>query len=487
MFSLTHIKAVYFLGIGGIGMSALARYFIKKNIAVFGYDKVRTALCKKLETEGATIHYLEDISQIPLFFHTPSKEYLVVYTPAIPSNSLELKFFIEQNIVLQKRAQVLGLISQNSFTIAIAGTHGKTTTSSMFATALYHAGINFTAFLGGLSVDLGSNYFDFNKGASLVDKIRFGECEISPHLFLNTDGSPKDVIVVEADEYDRSFLSLNPSLAVLTSTDADHLDIYQQADGVTKGFQDFVNQISVGGALLYFESTSISKPPSVRSFSYGSSLENDFSCQNMKYDHRLFSFDFIKSGKSSNYKLGIDGVHNAWNATAVLVAFDVLGLGSSVASIGLEKFKGVNRRFQVVFESQDYILIDDYAHHPTELDAIILSVKNKYPERKITGVFQPHLFTRTRDFLDEFAQSLSALDNCYLLDIYPARELPIPGVTSAALATKIPNCKGVFSPSDFLSEMSEKTPPVLLILGAGDIDLLVPSLKEIYETANSIK
>lgn len=487
MFSLTQIKAVYFLGIGGIGMSALARYFIKKNIAVFGYDKVRTALCEKLETEGASIHYIEDISQIPHVFHTPSTEYLVVYTPAIPANSVELGFFLNQGIDLQKRAQVLGMISHNSFTIAIAGTHGKTTTSSMFATALYHAGINFTAFLGGLSVDLGSNYFDFNQGSSLVDKINFEECDFSPQLFLNTDGSPKDVVVVEADEYDRSFLSLSPSLALLTSTDADHLDIYQEAQGVTKGFQDFVNKILSGGALLFFETTNISKPLSIQSFSYGSSLHNDFSCHNMKYEKGDFSFDFVKNEQSFKYKLGIDGMHNAWNATAVLAAFDILGLGAEKASLGLEKFKGVNRRFQVVFESPNFTLIDDYAHHPTELDAIILSVKEKYPNRKITGVFQPHLFSRTRDFLNEFAKSLSVLDACFLLEIYPARELPIPGVTSALLAAKIPGCKGVFSPTDFLNKMSENVPPILLVLGAGDIDLLVPSLKEIYETANSNK
>jgi len=487
MFSLTQIKAVYFLGIGGIGMSALARYFLKKNITVFGYDKVRTTLCEKLESEGALIHYHEDISQIPVFFHSPSKEYLVVYTPAIPSSSTELSFFIAQGIDLQKRSQVLGLISNNSFTIAIAGTHGKTTTSSMFATALYHAGINFTAFLGGLSLDLGSNYFDFNQGTPLLDKINFGECNFSPQLFLNADGSPKDVVVVEADEYDRSFLSLNPALAVLTSTDADHLDIYQQADGVTEGFQDFVNQISAGGALLYFETTNISKPKSIHSFSYGSSPENDFSCQNIKYDKGLFSFDFSIKTLIINTKLGIDGIHNAWNATAVLAAFDILGLGAPIASFGLENFKGVNRRFQVVFESPSYVLIDDYAHHPTELDAIILSVKKKYPNREITGVFQPHLFSRTRDFLNEFAHSLSVLDACYLLEIYPARELPIPGVSSALLSSKIPSCKGVFSPPEFLHKISDNVPPLLLVLGAGDIDLLVPSLKEIYETANPNK
>jgi UDP-N-acetylmuramate--alanine ligase len=458
---ISKLKHVYFLGIGGIGMSALARYFVSLGISVSGYDKVRTPLCIKLEEEGMDVHYKDNPSLIPLHFFENTPETMVVYTPAIPKNMLEFEQFSQKGVALKKRAEVLGMICTNHFTIGVAGTHGKTTTTAMVAKCLQACGVQFTAFMGGVCTDFDSNYVSVPSGKMVQGK---------------------SVVLVEADEFDRSFLHLKPDIAIVTSTDADHLDIYQSAANVKNGFDDFVACIQPKGALIQAQTAELGKRQGLTHYSYGVDSGCDFVIRNSRMQEGKFVFDLqISQNQKITVTLGMPGLHNALNASAALAVVHHLGLAVDVAANALGNFKGIKRRFEILFRNEKYLVIDDYAHHPTELSAFISSVQQLYPQRKLVGVFQPHLFSRTRDFMEGFMQSLSLLDTCLLMEIYPARELPIEGVNAAKLSKGIKNCLGVFSEAEIVEYIAKNLPETFLIMGAGDIDRIPPKVKMIYE------
>lgn len=453
--SWKQVERVYFLGIGGIGMSALAQYMLRQGMEVYGYDKVRTGWCKTLEEQGMHIHYQDHPEHIPSDFVHNTQTTRVIYTPAIPSNSAELQHFEQHAVPMFKRAEVLGLLSKECYTIAIAGTHGKTTTTTMLAKVLYSAPVPFTAFLGGISADFESN------------------------LVVQTEGKPvtdKPIMLVEADEYDRSFLHLAPHIAVITSVDADHLDIYGDAHEVIRAFESFAQCITPQGHLIVEQKAQIKVPQHVCSYQYGSHASHfNFSQPPQWATQNRFYFT-AKPNLPVECTLGMRGQHNMLNATAVLAVAHILGITMQNCQQALQQFKGIKRRFQVHYESEKAVLIDDYAHHPTEIKALIDSVKALYPQRPVTGVFQPHLYSRTRDFLDSFASSLSQLDTCYIAPIYAAREQPIEGINAHTLASQIPSCKGVFEPAQLVQLLGSNPPPLLLILGAGDIDLIIPQI-----------
>jgi UDP-N-acetylmuramate--alanine ligase len=454
---------IYFLGAGGIGMSALARYFNAKGHQVWGYDKTRTPLTDALAAEGIAIHFEDDVKAIPPEILDNREKTLVVLTPAVPKDHSELNFFQENNYTIKKRSQVLGLIAGQAFTVAVAGTHGKTTTSSMVAHLLNDCGVTCTAFLGGISVNLESN-------------LLIGEA---------VDG--KDLVVVEADEYDRSFLTLHPDIAIVTSTDADHLDIYGDKDHLVQSFRDFVSQIRPNGTLIMHKNAdqriieNIDR--SVRVITY--SLETgDLHAGAISIDKHTFRFDIISPlGRLQDMVLPVPGFHNVENAMAAAMVAQLLGQGPEKVRRGLANYKGVKRRFEFVSEGPGYVYIDDYAHHPREIDALLNSLRALYPGKKIKVIFQPHLFSRTRDFADEFAQSLSKADDLVLLPIYPAREKPIEGITSDLLLRKInlPE-KALFTKEEVLENLRTcRNFEVLATVGAGDIDTLVRSIKNILE------
>ena len=446
---MNDIQKVYFIGIGGIGMSALARYFNSRKVAVFGYDKTATTLTKKLVEEGMMIHYEDDISQIPKGID------LVIYTPAIPKNHRELNYFQKQGFPIKKRAEVLGMISQTQRTIAVAGTHGKTTTTSILTHILRVGGVDCTAFLGGIANNFSSNYVE----------------------------GKSDWVVVEADEYDRSFLHLHPEIAVILSMDADHLDIYGADKEVKMGFRIFGSQVKENGKLLVNQKW-ITEYLNNEEFqdkvkTYG--LETgDYHATKIKVVNGYFVFDFkSKMSDIDGLQFNLPGHHNIENATAAIAV--ALGLGVSVDAIrrSLVSFKGIRRRFEIIYRDEKVIYIDDYAHHPSELKAAIHAARTLFPTKRITGVFQPHLFSRTRDFLPEFAEVLSILNEVILLDIYPARELPIAGVTSEAIYRLITNeAKVLTTKQDLLDLLATRDLEVLMTLGAGDIDTLVAPIKE---------
>lgn len=450
------INTLYFLGIGGIGMSALARYFLARGCKVYGYDKTKTALTIQLEKEGMLIHYREDIDQIPESVKSMDEKSLIVYTPAIPKDNKEFQFLINNNCKLYKRSEVLGLISQNYFTIAIAGTHGKTTTSSIVAHVLNESGVKCVAFLGGISLNFNSN------------------------LLLNEDAN---TMVVEADEYDRSFLTLAPDIALITSLDADHLDVYGNKNEMTCAYSAFVGKIKPEGNLItkkqYLKLLDI--PKNIKTSTYSISDYSDIAASNIHIEEGNYFVD-ISAGLNITraVKIGLPGIHNVENAVGAYAIANVLGIDDQKIKNALSTYKGVHRRFEYHIKTRDLIYIDDYAHHPSELKMCINSVKQLYPAKKITGIFQPHLYTRTRDFADEFAESLSMLDELILLDIYPARELPIEGVTSAIIANKVTiTNKCVLAKEDLLEYLSKRNFEVLLTLGAGDIDVFVSPIKEL--------
>jgi len=460
LMNLKNLHTVYFLGIGGIGMSALARYFVAIGCKVYGYDKTKTNLTTQLEKESIVVHYNENTALIPTEIKTNQPDTLVVYTPAIPKNNKELLFFKENNMHIYKRSEVLGLISQNYFTIAVAGTHGKTTTSSIIAHLLQQCGVACNAFLGGISLNFNSN------------------------LLLNNEAK---IMVVEADEFDRSFLTLSPDIAIITSLDADHLDIYEDKAAMHKAYQDFTLKIKVGGTLITKnEHLKTLKLPSTQKVKTYSITENaDYQAKNRKISNENFVVD-IKTPTQliNNVEIGLPGIHNTENALAAFVVADLLQINSEKIKIALANYKGVHRRFEYHIKTPNLIYLDDYAHHPTELTACILSVKELYPNKKITGIFQPHLYTRTRDFANEFAESLSLLDALILLDIYPARELPIEGVTSQMLLDKVTiKDKKIVKKENVINELKLNEIEVLLTLGAGNIDELVEPITE-YLTNN---
>ncbi len=453
--NIKNLHTVYFLGVGGIGMSAIARYFNSLDCKVLGYDKTKTTLTGQLESEGISIHYAEDINQIPGPIKQQEEGTLVVYTPAIPDDNKEFQYLTEQGVRLYKRSEVLGLISENYFTIAVAGTHGKTTTSSIIAHILNECGVNCIAFLGGISLNFNSN------------------------LLLSKDAT---VMVVEADEFDRSFLMLSPDIALITSIDADHLDVYGDKEKMKNAYSEFVNKIKPDGKLIskqdYINVLGTRSDIETTSYSVtevaGTSASNIIVKDGDYYVDINYNTSVIK-----NVKIGLPGIHNVENAVGAFAIADKLGIDQLKIKEALSSYKGVQRRFETHIKTDQIVYIDDYAHHPSELEMCIKSANELYPDKKITGIFQPHLYSRTRDFVDEFATSLSLLDELILMDIYPARELPIEGVTSEIILNKVTiNDKSVVTKEELLNVLSEKNIEVLLTLGAGDIDVFVQPIKE---------
>lgn len=449
--SMTDLKQVYFLGIGGIGMSAIARWFLYNGYPVSGYDKTESPLTRTLASEGMVIHYEDSVDQIPAICLAEPESCLFIYTPAIPANHIEKNYLLAANIPLWKRSQILGWITEQMPTLAVAGTHGKTTTSSLLTHLLVHAKQNVTAFLGGITQNYGTN-------------------------FIPNQGRENMVCVVEADEYDRSFLTLHPTAAVVTSTDADHLDIYGAAEQVLESFQLFVDQIKPNGFFIQKSGLTLSSKETGYTFGIN---QGDYQAKNIRIENHRMVFDMLyPGGKITDIPMRIPGFHNIENALAASALAMHHGIGPDEIKAGIASFKGVKRRFEYHVETEDHVMIDDYAHHPTEISACLTSVKALYPEEKIVAIFQPHLFSRTRDFLEDFGKSLAIADEVYLLDIYPARELPIPGITSELLLSKIPmEKKCVVSKEDFIQRMQVEKPKLLVTMGAGDIDLLLNDCK----------
>jgi UDP-N-acetylmuramate--alanine ligase len=448
---LAELKQVYFLGIGGIGMSAIARWFLQNGYPVAGYDKTESPLTQTLVAEGMDIHYTDDVALIPPICLENPALCLFIYTPAIPADHVEKNYLIKAGITLWKRSQILGWMTEQIPTLAVAGTHGKTTTSSMLAHLLVHANKNVTAFLGGITQNYGTNFIP-NKGQENI------------------------VSVVEADEYDRSFLTLHPQAAVVTSTDADHLDIYGAAEQVLESFQLFVNQVKPGGFFIQKAGLTLQAPEGSKTFGIET---GDYQAKNIRIENHRMIFDMVyPGGQICDIPMRIPGFHNIENALAASALALYHGLTPEEVKAGIESFKGVKRRFEYHVETPEHVLIDDYAHHPAEITACLKSVKALYPNEKLVAIFQPHLFSRTRDFLAEFGESLGLADEIYLLDIYPARELPIPGIDSHLILEKIPGKnKQVISKSAFIDRMKQEKPKLLVTMGAGDIDLLLNDLK----------
>jgi UDP-N-acetylmuramate--alanine ligase len=447
--------SVYFLGIGGIGMSALARYFNYHGLKVGGYDKTQSALIEKLIEEGCQVHFDDLGNKIPKHFNNPDNT-LIVYTPAIPKNHKELNFFKENNFKIFKRAEVLGILTRQSKGLCVAGTHGKTTTSSMLAHILDHSLWKCNAFLGGIATNFNSN------------------------LVLSESS---DLTVIEADEFDRSFLHLSPFASIVTSVDADHLDIYGNEDQFVEGFRQYAMKTDVNGYLIQKEGLKLNSLSKTVTYSYDSTTA-DYSVQNLKWVSGFLIGDVrLKNSFWSNVKFGIPGIHNAENALACIALLNEMGMDEQSIRNGLASFVGVKRRFEYCIREEKFVYIDDYAHHPKEIKALIDSIKMLYPTMKIRGVFQPHLFSRTKDFSEGFAAELSRLDEVVLMPIYPAREEPIHGITSEWLLQQI-KCdkKSLKSPAEILQYFSDLKEGVLLTIGAGDIDRIVSPLKEILSS-----
>ena len=479
---LKNIKTAYFLGIGGIGMSAIARYFNHLGIKVMGYDKTPTALTNELIKEGIDIHF-EDIGDDVSNFGFNISNLLVVLTPAIPANHQEWAWFKNNGFNILKRSQVLGLISQNHQTIGVAGTHGKTTTSTLIAHILKQSSVDCNAFLGGISTNYNTNLLlTSSKFEVQSSKLISNSSEsITSNQPIN-NSTNQQFVVIEADEFDRSFLTLHPSIAIITSTDADHLDIYGEHNELKKSFLDYTNKLVSGGTLIIKKELDLIDDLSVNYLTYSIQTEADIYAKNIKITKGDYTFDLVYKGTEiTGLQLGIPGLHNVENAVAASAACLMSGVTESELRAALLGFKGVKRRFEYIIKSENQIYIDDYAHHPEELRAIISSVKNMYPENEIVVAFQPHLFSRTRDFVDGFAESLSIANEVFLLDIYPARELPIEGVTSKIIFDKITCKKHLVSNAELLEAVKTNQPKVFLTLGAGDIDLLIKPIKEILE------
>ncbi|MCD4747181.1 MAG: UDP-N-acetylmuramate--L-alanine ligase [Bacteroidales bacterium] len=446
--NLNNLHSIYFLGIGGIGMSGMARYFQAKGVKISGYDKTSTALTQKLIEEGMDIHFEDNINLIPSIID------MVVYTPAIPSDNKEFVYFTENGFEIKKRSEILGLIIKDKKGIAVAGTHGKTTVSTLIAHLLKQSDVDCTAFLGGIS----KNY---NTNLLLSDK--------------------SDYIVVEADEFDKSFLQLNPFIAVITSADADHLDIYGKKEKINESFTQFTEQIQKNGKLIIKHGLDlqISIKDFFEIYYYSFNTKSNFYAKNIKLKDGLYNFDFVYPfDEIKDITLGLPGLMNVENAVAAISVAFLLGVDEDDIRKSLKSFAGIKRRFEYQVKTKDLVYIDDYAHHPEELKACINSVRELYPGKKITGVFQPHLYSRTRDFADEFANSLALLDEVILLEIYPAREKAIKNVNSKMLLDKIKvQNKKLCSGTGLIDELKSRNIEILLTLGAGDIDQLVEPIK----------
>jgi UDP-N-acetylmuramate--alanine ligase len=450
--NLNQIHNVYFIGIGGIGMSALARYFqnIGKNVS--GYDKTPTRLTEELVAGGMAIHFEDSINAIPTDYYVENT--LVIVTPAVPVSHSEWNYFIERDYVIKKRAEVLGIITKDTFCFAVAGTHGKTTTSSILGHILYQSGADVTAFLGGIVENYHSNLI----------------------------GNGKTITVVEADEFDRSFLHLHPNIACVTSMDADHLDIYGDKDAIEDSFREFADKVSdktkmfvpkgldLEGVQIEILESQI--PPS--------GVRGLFKAFNIRIENSSYLFDVQTPSETiQNIAFGLPGHHNLMNALMALAMAKTFGTSSDAIVKALASFKGVQRRFSYQIKSDKLVYIDDYAHHPTEINAVHQAVRELYPNQKVLAVFQPHLFSRTKDFGDDFAKSLSQFDEILLLDIYPARELPLEGITSSWLLSKMINKhKKLVSKELLIGTILESDATVIVTIGAGDIGEMVPSIKK---------
>jgi len=447
---LQNIKRVYLIGIGGIGMSGLARYFAHLGLIVCGYDRTATDLTDQLHNEGIQVIFDDRADWIPISFQTPDSCTLIIYTPAIPKDSAILNFFRNKGFELYKRSQVLGIISKGMFSIAVAGTHGKTTTSCMVAHILKDSGKDCSAFLGGISSNYNTN-------------VLYGK---------------NNIVVVEADEYDRSFLTLYPDIAIITSMDADHLDIYGDHSELTNSFKKFASQIKENGTLIFHEDL-----PLTSGITYSGKGHADAKAINVRVQDGAFWFDFKDDQVSiKDIQMGIAGLHNVENATAAIEAALKVYVEPELIKKALGSFKGVKRRFEYIVKKDEHIYIDDYAHHPEELRAAISSIKQLYPDKKLTTIFQPHLYTRTRDFADGFAEVLDMTDELIMLDIYPARELPIEGVDADMVLNRMQLLnKRKCGKQEAIDIVRIEKPELLLTVGAGDIDQLVGPLKNALE------
>jgi UDP-N-acetylmuramate--alanine ligase len=454
---LKDIKAVYFVGAGGIGMSAIARYFIKKGLVVAGYDKTPSDLTKRLETEGMLIHYEENVDEIP---HECKKKEscLVIYTPAIPAEHKELKFFRENGFEIQKRAQVLGTLTQSHKGLCVAGTHGKTTTSTMCAHIMHQSHLDCNAFLGGISKNYGTNYIL----------------------------SDSDYVVIEADEFDRSFHWLRPWMSVITSSDPDHLDIYGTKEAYLESFRHYTELIQPGGALIIHRGLEMKEniQSGVRRYDY-SLNEGDFHAENIVIENGEITFDFISPIESvKGVQLGQPVPINIENGIAAMAMAQLNGCTAEELKYGMQTYGGVDRRFDFKIKNSKMVFLSDYAHHPKEIYQSAKSIRELYKNKHITAIFQPHLYTRTRDFYKDFADALSQLDEVILTEIYPARELPIEGVTSKLIYDNLkPGVKKeMIQKADILDYVKNHDFEVLIVLGAGDLDNQVPQITKILNS-----
>ena len=437
---------IYMLGIGGIGMSALARYYHSHGYTVAGYDRTPSPLTQQLENEGMAIHYEDNPTLLPALID------FAVYTPAVPKDLKELEALRQNDIKIMKRSEALGLVSEQHFTIAVAGTHGKTTTTAMVAHILHTCGKDTTAFIGGIANNFNSN-------------LLLGQGEDS-------------IMVVEADEYDRSFLRLHPNISIVNSIDADHLDIYGDRQHLVAGFNDFAALTE--GRVIVKEGLAIHTDRGIR-FGFGDSC--DYRAEILKSEKGVTDFVIHGEGQKTEVTLPMAGNHNVLNATAAFIAARQVGLEPEAIAEALASFKGVKRRFDIRVNNEKHCYIDDYAHHPEEIRSCLTAVKASFPEKRLTLVFQPHLFSRTRDFMEEFASVLALADELILLDIYPARELPIEGITSKALLDKVQmSDKNICQKSELINLIDSEKPELLVTMGAGDIDRFVEPLEKMIKT-----
>ena len=448
------IQSVYFVGAGGIGMSAIARYFINRGMVVAGYDKTPSDLTRQLEKEGMLIHYKEDVNEMPQACRQP-KSCMVIYTPAIPEDHKELQFFRNNGFEIQKRAQILGTLTRQHKGLCVAGTHGKTTTSTMCAHIMHQSHLDCNAFLGGISKNYGTNYIL----------------------------SKSEYVVIEADEFDRSFHWLRPWISVITATDPDHLDIYGTKEAYLESFRHYTELIQPGGALIVHRGLEMQEHLQEGVHRYDYALdEGDFHAENIKIDNGAITFDFISPIENiPNIELGQPVPINIENAIAAMAMAQLVGCNAEELQYGMRTFGGVDRRFDFKIKTDKLVFLSDYAHHPKEIFQSARSIRELYRNRKITAIFQPHLYTRTRDFYKEFADALSQLDEVILTNIYPAREEPIPGVTSQLiydnLATGVK--KQMIQKDEVLDLIKSREFDVLIILGAGDLDNYVPEITKL--------
>ncbi|MCC9073135.1 UDP-N-acetylmuramate--L-alanine ligase [Flavobacterium sp. F-65] len=448
--NLNQIQNVYFIGIGGIGMSALARYFKNIGKQVSGYDKTPSTLTNELIESGINIHFEDNINLIPSDYFVENT--LVIITPAVPITHSEWNYFLERNYVVKKRAEVLGIITKDTFSFAVAGTHGKTTTSSILGHILYESGADVTAFVGGIVENYNSNLI----------------------------GNGKTVTVVEADEFDRSFLHLHPNIACITSMDADHLDIYGTSEAIEESFVEFASKVENKNNLF------ITKELPLEGVQCAINEDAPFKAFNVRIANGSYVFDVqTPSEIMKDLHFGLPGKHNLMNALMAIAMAKTYGTSTAAIANAIASFSGIRRRFSYQIKKDNLVYIDDYAHHPTEINAVNQAVRELYPGQKVLAVFQPHLFSRTRDFADGFAKSLSAFDEVILLDIYPARELPMEGITSQWLMDKMSNSnRKIVAKNDLLASIKASNATVIVTIGAGDLGELVPSIKNILNETN---